>query len=127
MGPHSSGEERPLSTFALRLLLRLLLPSPKLRRLCVSTTPETSRRQLEVAIARDGSDIEAEGCVPDLIKIYKTNVSPHGPFASTVRLDVRDGDVIMFPAWLMHSVPAKWSEGAVDGDERVVFSFNICG
>lgn len=49
-----------------------------------------------------------------------------GPFRHKALFAPSDGDVVLFPPWLFHQVPAQWApDGDADGSERVMFAFNL--
>ena len=69
--------------------------------------------------------VDLLSCIPDVDARFKSDLAPHGPFSSKVAVAAQTGDVILFPPWLAHEVPPQWDDNAQNGDERIVFSFNM--
>jgi hypothetical protein len=65
-------------------------------------------------------------CFPNVEASQTDELSaPAGPFHTQVRLHASTGDLVLFPTWLAHEVPADWGSNAAPGEERIVFSFNL--
>ena len=63
-------------------------------------------------------------CPPPTNAPYTNGLHPLGPFHTRANFRPTAGDVILFPPWLSHMVPSRWSDDAAPG-RRVLYSFNL--
>ena len=74
----------------------------------------------------------------DVDMVFASSTQQRGPFRSHALLQPRDGDMVLFPPWLFHSVPKEWAPtaslseaeevaggAAAERGERLVFAFNL--
>ena len=86
---------------------------------------------------KQARQLEAIGSSVDMA--FASAPVPRGPFATRALLSAREGDMVLFPPWLFHSVPSQWQprvsvpaqegdssrDDASHGGERIVIAFNL--
>ena len=106
------------------------------------TNSDRVRRQKRKRMAQwmEGHLKQLSAIADDVDMAFASSKQPKGPFRSHALVQPRDGDMLLVPPWLFHSVPKEWAPASLSTEEddevgsggaagergeRLVFAFNL--